>query len=122
MSRANRQRYVPGSQILQVEASAGINVLIHQGRNDQPRDSNVKHIGYRLRWRSGGTVAITTPTVSDNGAAEFDVSVVGNEIVITWVGSALAALPLGTTTRTLTVTSTGASNSPMAIPVRITAA
>lgn len=79
--------------------------------------------GDKFRVRQGGAAALTAPTVADGGAAEFDVAISGSgpwDITITWLGAGLAALGKGLTTRTITVTSTGAANSPLSIPVRIT--
>lgn len=125
MSRSrfgNRQRYNPASQIIQVEAAAGITAVMKQGTNGAPHDSNIKRLGNKIRVRSGGSVALATPTAADGGAAEFDVAVSGSgpwDVAVSWLGAGLAALPSGTTTRTLTITSVGATNSPLAIPVKI---
>jgi hypothetical protein len=76
----------------------------------------------RLRVYQGGSAAVTAPTASDNGAAEFDVAVSGAgpwDVQVTWVGAGLSALARGTYVRNITVTSTGASNSPLSIPVTI---
>jgi hypothetical protein len=115
------QYFRPTGQLITSDAPA-VAAVVEFGKSS-PHDSTIKRQGDRLRIYQGGSGALTAPTVSDGGAAEFDVAISGSgpwDIQLTWSGAALAALGRGTVTRTITVTSTGASNSPLSIPVKIT--
>jgi hypothetical protein len=114
-----RQFYRPTGQVILTDPAVG--AVIEFGKSS-PHDSTIKRSGDKIRVYSGGGSALAAPTVSDGGAAEFDVAISGSgpwDIAVTWTGAALAALARGTYSRTITVTSTGASNSPLSIPVKI---
>jgi hypothetical protein len=121
------QNYFPAAQVIRAEP-VGVNAVIDQGINQVPLNSNIgpKNAATgQILVRSAGTVTIANPTAGDGSAAEFDVAVSGSSplwiVTVTWLGAGLAALPLGKTTRTITITSAGATNSPLAVPVAITA-
>jgi hypothetical protein len=98
-----------------------VQVVLKQG-DSVPHDSNIKRLGNKILVRQGGGTALTAPTVSDGGAAEFDAAVSGTgpwDVAVTWVAAGLSVLARGVYSRTLTITSTSAVNSPLAIPVRI---
>jgi hypothetical protein len=120
-STRHAQFYRPTGQLIYTSQPT-IAAVVEFGKS-APHDSTIKRGGDKLRVYQGGSSALTAPTVSDGGAAEFDVALSGSgpwDVQLTWSGAALAALSRGTVTRTITVTSTGASNSPLSIPVKIT--
>lgn len=117
MARGQRQFFRPTGQLILPESQL-VQVTMEQGKN-KPHDTNLR--GDKLRILQGGSSALAAPSVADGGAAEFDVSITGSgpwDILFTWLAAGCAALARGVTMRTLTITSAGAANSPLAIPVR----
>ena len=119
-STRRSQFFRPTGQLILSDVTL-VQAVLEQGKV-QPHDSTVKRHGDKLRIRQGGSVALTAPSVADGGAAEFDVAISGAgpwDVAVTWSGAALAALAKGITTRTITLTSVGAANSPLSIPVKL---
>jgi hypothetical protein len=87
----------------------------------KPHDSTIKRTSDAFSVRQGGTASIAAPTVA-TAAAEFSVARTGSgpwTVTVTWIGAALTSLARGVYSRTITLTSAGAANSPLSVPVRI---
>lgn len=120
MPRNWRQYFRAAGQLIYTDAPA-VAVVLKQG-DTVPHDSTIKRRGDKIRVYQGGSVALAAPAASDNAAAEFDVALTGSgpwDIALTWIGASLSALAKGTYGRTITVTSAGATNTPLSIPVTI---
>jgi hypothetical protein len=119
-STRRSQYFRPTGQSLLSDVTT-IQAVLELGKQ-QPHDSTIKRSGDKFRIRQGGGATLAAPSVADGGAAEFDVAISGSgpwDVSVTWSGAGLAALAKGTTTRTITVTSVGATNSPLSIPVKL---
>ena len=116
----HNQHYRSSGQLIHTDQPS-LAVVLAQGAS-VPHDSGIKARGDRIRVTNGGASALAAPSVSDGGAGEFDVAISGSgpwDIAVTWVGAGLSALAKGVYSRTITVTSAGAINSPLSIPVTI---
>lgn len=115
-----RSYFLPPGDVIYSEAPA-ITAVMAQGKS-VPHDSTIKREGDAFAVRPAGQGAMAAPTITDNGAAEFDIALSGSgpwTIALTWLGAGLSALTRGVYARTITVTSVGAANSPLNIPVTI---
>jgi hypothetical protein len=115
------QRHRPSGQLIRSEVPAV--AAVFKAGSTIPHDSTIKRLGDKIRIGSGGSTGIATPTAADGGAAEFDVSLSGSgpwDIAVSWIGAGLSVLTRGTYSRTIAVTSAGATNSPLSIPVTLT--
>jgi hypothetical protein len=119
-TRRQTQYFRPTGQLIIADTTT-VQAVLAQGAS-APHDTSIKRHGDKIRIRQGGSSALAAPSVSDGGAAEFDVAISGSgpwDVAITWTAAGLQALSKGTTTRTITVTSAGASNSPLSISVKL---
>lgn len=121
MPRGWRQFFRPSTALIYSDVTS-ISAVMAQGAS-KPHDTNIGG-GTSPKWklRQGGATALAAPAVADGGAAEFDVAISGTgpwDITLTWVSAGLQALSKGVTTRQVQVTSAGAVNTPLNIPVRI---
>jgi len=118
MPRGWRQFHRPTGQLIYTDQTSIVAVM-EQGKS--LHDTTLRR-GDKFRIYQGGSTALAAPSVADGGAAEFDVAISGSgpwDVTVTWAAAALAALAKGTYNRTITVTSAGATNSPLSIPVTI---
>jgi hypothetical protein len=113
---AGRQLHYPAAQVIRAEPGSfsRVNAVIDQGVSQPPLNSNIGPKNAptgQIKVKQAGTVARAAPTAGDGGAAEFDVAVSGSSpewtVTLTWLSAGLAALPLGKTSRTVTITSVG---------------
>lgn len=119
-TRRQTQFHRPSGQLIYTDQPS-LSVVLEQGKT-VPHDSGIKRRGDKIRVTNGGGTVLAAPSVSDNAAAEFDVAISGAgpwDVTVSWIGGALSALAKGTYNRTITVTSAGATNSPLSIPVTI---
>lgn len=122
MSRRGRhnQHHRAAGQLIHAEHQL-VQAVLAQGAS-VPHHSTIKGHADKIRVTQGGASALAAPSVADGGAAEFDVAISGSgpwDVTVTWLAAGLQALGKGLTSRTITVTSAGAANSPLSIPVRI---
>jgi hypothetical protein len=120
MPNRHHQYFLPTTQLVLADPTAIAAVMAFGA--SVPHDSTIKHVGDKIHLTQGGTAALAAPTVGDGGAAEFDVAISGAgpwDVQLTWNAGTLAGLARGVYNRTITVTSAGAVNSPLSIPVTI---